>query len=499
MKRNDVSGAPARWLVPSLGSILALVAMLNALLFRSREFFAWDGDVGRHLRVGRTILDTGVIPRVDLFSHTRGGTPFVPYEWLSEVVTAAVHLAGGLPGVAVLSALLYATAVLGVYRAGDALGARRMIAFSVATLALVLQSVHLLPRPHLFTTALAAIFVVVLIRFARTGRPWLLAPLPPLMLVWANSHGGFLIGFILLLAFIAGALFRSSEFCKPHRALRPLTLVLALCSVLSLVNPAGPELWTHTTGYLGIDFLVDATQEYGSVDFHAGYGKLFFLVLFAGPVLWMTGRVRVSILAAGLYLFFAATALHSARNIPLFTVCSLPWLAIWIDQALQRGGTRGKLLARLDRWERADRQLKPGAAAVAFVYVIWFALVPNRDAYRFDPTVFPVEAMEILGGNFGSGHVFNQLTWGGYLLYARPDIPVFIDGQTDFYGEELSRDYLAAVKGHAGWNDVLVRYDIEWTLLERAEPLNQLLDLDPGWDRVYADGVASAYRRAPAN
>ncbi len=486
----------ARWFVPSLGSLLGLTALLNSLLFRSGEWFAWDGDVGRHIRVGKTILDNGAIPRVDLFSHTRGGTHFVPYEWLSEVITAVVHSAAGLSGVVVLSALLYLTAVVGVYRAADGLGARRMIAFIVAALALLMQSVHLLPRPHLFTTAFAAIFTVVLIRFAHSGRPWLLAPLPPLMLVWANSHGGFLIGFILLAAFLAGALLRSDEFSEPRRALRPLSLVFVACALLSFVNPAGAGLWAHTTGYLGIDFLVDATQEYGSVDFHEGYGKLFFVVLFAGPALWMTGRVRVTMLAGGLYLLFAATALHSARNIPLFTVCSLPWLALWIDQALQGRGSPNTLLERLDAFGRLDRRLRPGAVSVVVAILIWFALGPNRDTYTFDARVFPVEAVESVQP---SGRIFNQLTWGGYLLYARPEIPVFIDGQTDFYGEELSRDYLAAVKGHAGWNEILDRYDVGWTLLESAEPLNQLLDLHPEWERTYADGVATVYRRAPAN
>ena len=79
---------PGRWLVPALGSILGLVALINAFLFAGRRFFASDGDVGRHIRVGRTILDGGVIPNTDLYSHTRHGTRFVPYEWWSEAVTA---------------------------------------------------------------------------------------------------------------------------------------------------------------------------------------------------------------------------------------------------------------------------------------------------------------------------------------------------------------------------------------------------------------------------
>lgn len=492
----SAAGGLLRWLVPSTGSILALTALVNALFFRGAGMFAADGDVGRHIRLGRTILETGAIPRIDLFSHTRAGQPFVPYEWLSEVITALVHSLAGLPGVAVLSALLYVVAVLTVYRAGEALGATRPVAFVVAVMALLLQSVHLLPRPHLFTTAFVGLFVVVLLRFAREGRAWTLAPLPLLMLVWANSHGGFLVGFIVLAAFVAGALVRSPEFVDGRRAVRPLLVVLVACVAASLLNPVGLDLWRHTTGYLGTDFLVGETHEYRSPDFHQGYGKILFVVMFVGPVLWMSGRVRVSWLAAGLYLFFAAAALHSARNIPLFTVAALPWLAIWSQDALAGGGPRSRAVGdRLRRLDATDRRLRPGLTTVAAVALAWIAVGPRAPDYRFDAGRFPVRAARALETDATTGRVFNQMIWGGYLLYARPDIPVFIDGQTDFYGEELSRQYLVALKGREGWRRVLVDHDVSWTLTAKGEPLNQLLALTPGWEKSYEDEVAVIYRR----
>jgi hypothetical protein len=295
---------------------------------------------------------------------------------------------------------------------------------------------------------------------------------------------------------MAGAALGSAEFSEPGPAVRGLALTLLLCGAASLLNPAGFALWGHTTGYLGIDFLVDATQGYQSVDFHEGYGKIFFVALFAGPALWMTGRVRVTRLAAGLYLLFAAASLHSARNIPLFTVVSLPWLAVWAQQALRGGGPRETgALRRMLELERVDRHLRPGLASVAALGLAWWAAGPGAAAYRWDPGEVPVEALRTMGAASPPGNVFNQMAWGGFLLYERDDVPVFIDGQTDFYGPRVSAEYLTVLKGRPGWAEVLDRYDVRWTFTQKGEPINQLLALDPDWELIAADDVAVAYRR----
>lgn len=486
-----------RWLVPSYGAILFLTALVNVLVLRAASLFATDGDGARHLRLGHEILRQGAIPKVDMLSHTREGAPIVLHEWLSEVLLALADTAAGLSGVAVLTAFLFAIGVLAVYKAADELGATRPLALAGGVLALLLQSIHLLPRPHLFTTAFAAAYLVLLVRFARTGRRALLAPLPPLMLVWANTHGGFLLGITLVAAFLVGALLGSREFVAGRRAAKPLGVTLVVCLAATLLTPAGAALWAYTVGHLGTDrLLIAITHEFQSVDFHQGYGKLFFLALFAAPALWMTGRVRVTWLGAGLYLFFAASALHSARNIPLFALIVLPWLAVWTKQALEAGGeTAGAVVRRMKRMDEADRRLRPWGWAAGVFGIVAGALGPWATLYQFGPAAFPVRAVENLDRRDTTGPVFNQMHWGGYLLYTRPDIPVFIDGQTDFYGEALSREYLAALLGGPEWREVLNEHGVTWTLIATGEPLVQLLDLAPEWQRIYEDGVATIHRR----
>jgi hypothetical protein len=145
--------------------------------------------------------------------------------------------------------------------------------------------------------------------------------------------------------------------------------------------------------------------------------------------------------------------------------------------------------------ELTDRLLRPGLSMLAGLVLLWYALGPRSLTYHFAPEAFPVAAAEAFDRLDTSGPVFNQMAWGGYLLYTRPDIPVFIDGQTDFYGPALSREYLTALGGYPGWRDVLDRHEVEWTITHTGATLNQLLALDDGWRRAYSDDVATIYRR----
>lgn len=137
----------------------------------------------------------------------------------------------------------------------------------------------------------------------------------------------------------------------------------------------------------------------------------------------------------------------------------------------------------------------PLLPVVAALVLLFLANGPSAQRARYDPSRFPVQAMGALDRSQLDGGVFNQMEWGGYLLYEYPDIPVFIDGQTDFYGEELVREYFVAHLGEPGWQEVLDRYDVQWTILRHGAALNRLLAMSPDWDLVLADEVATVYGR----
>jgi hypothetical protein len=92
--------------------------------------------------------------------------------------------------------------------------------------------------------------------------------------------------------------------------------------------------------------------------------------------------------------------------------------------------------------------------------------------------------------------MFNEFNWGGYLLYRLyPHQRVFIDGQTDFYGEALSREYLDVVNGAPGWEKILARYNARWIIVGPQRALAAQLDQSPEWMRRYADATAVVWVR----
>jgi hypothetical protein len=360
---------------------------------------------------------------------------------------------------------------------------------------------HLHPRPHMFTTALVACFSLILIE-VRGGRSkkWLLY-LPVLMVAWVNLHGGFLVGFILVAVFAADAVLSwARDRTAGGRKALALWLfgVLALCFAASLLNPAGWALWPHTTGYLGETYLVDFTQEYQSPDFHDALIKVFLLTLMFGTTILALLRSRIDALGLFLWVLFASFALHSGRNIPLFGVVCMPWLAKWTCD-LMRSSDEESLARRFLRWAGSIQQVEdtlPGWPFALVGLVLMAAGTLNRsERFAFSAEVFPVAAVDYLRetGFVPPGPVYNEFIWGGYLLYAWPEVPVFIDGQTDFYGEALTREYQAIRFIKPGWQQLLKDRGIRWLIVPPDVPLAGAIGLLDNWKLYYSDETAAVY------
>ncbi|HEX7092023.1 MAG TPA: hypothetical protein VF192_18035 [Longimicrobiales bacterium] len=473
-----------------LGPVLAGGALLNA-----------DGDVARHIRLGEWMIEARAVIDRDLFSFTRAGEPFLDFEWLSQVIYAAAHRAGGLPAVAAFAGLLLGAAYALLYRFLRGQGVDTLLALGATVLGALCGMLHWLARPHLFSI-LATVLLLGLLE--RPGRHRLV-PIALLFALWANLHGGFLFGLILIALYAAGEAMESwldrDAGTAWRRRLRDHAAAFLVAAVATLANPAGPRLLAHVVSFFGDDVVLDATLEFRSPDFHEPHTwpLLLALLLVLAALALRRGRPPLPWLLV--ILVTAAFALFAARNAALFGITAVPLAAMAVDADWRRADPLARARRALAFGDAGGR-LGPWAAVGAALLLL--LVLRGGEAWgrrllpaSFDPARFPVAAVAAARAAGLEGRIFNEFAWGGYLVYAWPEQRVFIDGQTDHYGADLVRDYLRVAGLAPDWRAVLDRWRIEHVLVPARSRLRAQLAREPGWRIAYCDATAVLLTRRP--
>jgi hypothetical protein len=493
MSRTAAPGTPS---LPAL--VFMLWSILVTLVTGSRLLNA-DGDTARHLRHGETILATGALIREDPFSFTRPGAPFVGFEYGSQVLMAEAHRVGGLSGVVVLSALLIALTYALLARYLLRRGVEAGFAYLIVTLSAVLGSMHWAARPHLVTQLFVVVLLDLLDRDEGVSAWWY----GPLFVVWANLHGGFLFGLILVAIFagghLAAGLLGAGDRGRSLNRARTLGFALLLGVGASFLTPYGAALPRHVLGFFGQALIQRVTNEFQPPGFRDLGTRLFLVTLLAGIAGLAWTRERISPPRLAVILAVTAFALMARRNIALWSLTALPLLGIHFDPAVRqmpeppnfRKSFAGAAGGRTWPWVLPVVTLLL-LLALAHGRLRTIQLVPNA----FSPGMFPREAMALAREARLEGRVYTQFMWGGYQLYAWPEQKVFIDGGTDFYGEEVLTDYLDIWSLQPGWREKLAGWDISVAILPARSPLAAELAREPGWREWHQDSTATVLVRS---
>ncbi len=512
------SGTVPCWM-PSLSDAALLIPIL--VLFWCTTGVGWlltDSDTGWHIRTGEWILSNGRIPAVDIFSFTRPGSPWFAWEWLSDVVMAAVHHIAGLGGIVLLCIVLLGLTSTCIYRNAVAESGHRLIAIVLTALGMAASTIHWLARPHLVTPLLAAVFLGTLIRVQRSGKSRLLMVLPPLTMLWVNLHGGFFVGIVLLITYALGSVvedfIQEDRFCVRTRA-KNYALTAVACLAASILNPYGYRLHIHVAQYLGASFYIQRISEFQSPDFHSFSAAYFetLLVLAIAAAFWHFSAGRPT--QVMLLLSWAHLALFSVRNIPIFAVVSVPGIASALREWLEHARSSNSL-RWLQRLSASVSDLEAGLQFLAshrkrgrlhcipclavLTLGVLLAYPGHFKALRaeFDPNRFPVMAASALSRQTGANSIrmYANWQWGGYLIYRLwPSLKVFDDGRTDFYAPAFVQDGLDVWDAKSNWSTILAQYHVNAALLPVDSALATVLRERPDWRPVYQDQVAVLFER----
>ncbi len=509
---------------PGFTDLLGIFLTLLVVVVGAHRLFG-DADAGTHIATGRWILEHRRIPVTDPFSGTRAGAPWFAHEWLTDIASALAYRVAGWAGLLAASALVLVAAHVILFRFLVGRGDDVLVAFGAVVAAAATASSHWLARPHLLTVLFLVLWTVVLeqVLCGRWPRRALLG-LPPLALLWANVHGGFLVAFVVLFCYATGAVvtaLRPGAAQRPAASharslLAPLAWTFLGCAAGVLVNPWGWRLPWHLLIFFarrGPALSVTTEFEPASLHDRAGVALLAFLALaVAGAIASLPAAAPrpaarsgpppdpVSSLLPGTLLALAGTTVMtflSIRHVEVMVIFGALAIAGGFSRLVRSrsdAGTRA-LLETLRRRERGAG----GALAIVLAAIGVLALAGRLPRAGFDSRQFPVGAVASLqsAGPAPDGPVFTPDIWGGYLLLEWPQARVFVDGRWDMYGDAFFERYAGIYLGQPGWSEALRESGVTVAILPPEAPLAQAMRGSAEWTLWRSDETALVFKRAP--
>ena len=510
----------ASYLVPSAADLIfVLVAgALSCGLMATR--LLGDAGTGWHIRNGELILRSHSVPHTDPFSASTNGRPWYAWEWMYDAAMAAAHQRLGLNGVVFFSAVVIGLTFAVLFRLLLRRGTLLPVAVVFFLLSLIASSIHFFARPHVLSWLFTLIWFEILDSAelgtgsaARRKLFWL----PVLMLFWANLHGGFVFGFVLLgLYFFSGLIgfFGASSEARHSatRWLRDLVGVTALSFVASLVNPYGYKLHLHVYRYLSDRWLMNHIDEFLAPNFHGIPQQCFAALLLITIMTLALARERIRLSHLFVVMLAASSGLYASRNLPvasiLLAAIAGPLLSKAIFGAVSNADISPRTLisrfrsfgSRMGDLETSLRGHLWPVVAVILGFMICVSegrlgSWPVMNA-RFDAKRFPVDAAGAIVQRGIHDPIFTLDSWGGYLIYRLyPQTKVFVDDRHDLYGAEFFKEYLKTVRVEPGWDALLNEKHVNLVLLPKESPLANALRGAPQWKVFYEDGTAVLFQR----
>jgi hypothetical protein len=450
-----------------------------------------DPDTWWHIAVGENILKTHSWPTSDPYSFTAPGTHWIAYEWLGEV---AMALAARVPGLVGLSSLLIGlvgvVVVLLYYYAYLRCGNWK--AACVATgLSIPIATAIFSLRPQLFGYIFLLVTLICLERF-RQGHSKALWLLPPLFLVWANTHGTFVFGLAAIAVYFASGLMnfqlgglRAEAWTKTQRIQLLFTSLLSVLAIL--VTPYGSQIAAYpalmaTTQPLNIANI----QEWQPLSFGLAVGKyllaLVLLVFLAHVFFPVKHRLQELVLL----LFGVYAACVHIRFVLIFVMMFVPILA--------------SLLAKwMPSYERSKDKYALNVVVIALLILALVRFMPGKaELAEVVAKDYPVGALQYLREHPQPTGMFNEYGYGGYLIWKLgPEHKVFIDGRADIYEYSgVFQDYMHIANLDREALSLLAKYNIQSCLIGRKGALATLLAASPDWKQTYSDDLSVIFVRS---
>jgi hypothetical protein len=481
----------------STAAMMHVVATAAVVLFALFLFTHNEADVDLWGNVGfvRHLPSHSEFHRTNTFSFTEPNHVWVNHEWLAEYILHEAYRRFGNPGLILLKATLGFLLLGALYasmRRTTRSGAIRFLylALIVSTLGYGFST-----RPHLFTYLLLALLLMSL------SRPQpslvLVVAAAPLGCLWANLHGAFFIGLLLLIiATVCAVIRKLAHGERSWCAVRFLALSSAAFFAGTLLTPYGVHLWDFV--FQSASILRPVLSEWAPLNpiaqfsIHADFLALACVTLLA----ILASLPRVSAFRIVVLLLALVAAFLMRRNIPLFAIVAGVVAAQYVDETI--GWQIDDLVQQLPK--RALVALLAMACIISSVYFVR----ANRDAplaIRVPRDQFPIEAVAFLERNRVEANALVFFDWAEYCIWKLyPHCRVFLDGRfRSAYSEQAIETYLDFIYMRKSPTDALTRYPTDLVFVHVDNPCTAMMRKQDGWEVAYEDAMAVIFVKRDAH
>lgn len=482
--------------------ILFGVLILASILFLLKPIV--DYDFFWHLKTGEWIWQNGKLPDQDMFSYTGPAIPsasarfILTSYWFSQLMLHAAVLWNGMTGIILFRFLIAATLIAAMIRRKQGDGvvyAALLVLFAVSTF-----KFYAFERPQVLSFLFFGILLFILEKIKAdastptgndSARP--AVSLALLMLVWANSHGGHIIGQVTLLVFLV---MEGVKFIHP--SLRPMAkkgyryLLIAGISgiVFSFINPNTYHVFEFTMSYNSygnspytVNELLPMIGFFNLSHDYVVFLYLFFMAL--SVVVLASSPKEIDITQVTLLLGIGSYSFMHIRYAVFFPIAALPMLGNRLSRE------------RVIRWSRSLIVPLALFSAIFFAQDEFTNITSAKEGRWIDNKTLPVEAANFIDANNINGNMYNYYDWGGYLIWRlAPERKVFIDGRSldaNVFWESMliGIGHVKRSSGEQVWKSLLQKYGVTYILTNTSTPdgsvnplVNKLL-MDAEWVPVF--------------
>jgi hypothetical protein len=473
----------------SFGIYVFLISFTCVYYLSNTELLLGHWDLGWHLAAGDLIRERGHVPFQDSWSFALGDKQWYNLSWLWDVIASVVYQYTGFGGLVFFT--VACGAVIVGYLTSICLGSgasATAVCISVFAACLLYPSfatppnVYLAASPNTSTMLFCVVFFGECLKRTR----WFL--LPAMMVLWANLHGGFLLGFLVIGVFGGVALLR-----RDWAGFKIFSLAGLGCLIAIFINPLGWHIYDGVTATLGHFVQANITEWMSYYENITVPGNLprsipgiIYILIFIGLELRYRGSRGILPEVRLLSWLFLLLGFYQLRYMSFFFLFSAVPLALHIDRLLPR---------TLNHLQVQKALLAAGIVGACALPLTFMQIRPALGL----PAMLSEQDAQYLQTHFSHARLLNNWNVGGVLIFhTHGTVPVFVDGRgATAYPDDLLRDYFKLAEwevDEAAWDTVLAKYRIDTVLWVKAhEHLRRFLVDKRGWKEQYAGSYESIY------